>query len=381
MLYISGRIPIIIHPAFWIFATLIGYINSLTLLGTLVWVVVIFISVLFHEFGHALTAFLFKQKPRIELVALGGLTYHEGRKLQFSKQFLIVFNGPFFGFILFGIATFLLQYPALVQGNLGLTLQLLQGVNLFWTICNLLPIFPLDGGQLLRLILETLWGVKGIKYSLFISIVVALISSLLFFSMQSFFIGSLLFLLAFQSYDTYRKSRAMSSSDCNRQLHRLIEEIETITDKKAAMSLCEKVRIQAKMGMIFNQATEYLAFLCLEQDLYKQAYDLLLPIQKEISNEALCLLHKAAFDQRDFSLVAKIGAQCFQFKPQPDIAIRNACASAALHESTAAVGWLKTAVDEGVVNIESMLAKSIFDPIRQDPLFQELLHVLSSKEQ
>lgn len=142
MLYIPGRIPIIIHPAFWIFAALIGYVNSLSLIGTLVWIAVIFISVLFHEFGHAITAFMFNQKPRIELVALGGLTYHEGKKLKFGKQFLIVFNGPFFGFILFGIATFLLQYPALQQGNLGLILRLLQGVNLFWTICNLLPVFP-----------------------------------------------------------------------------------------------------------------------------------------------------------------------------------------------------------------------------------------------
>ncbi|MGL5625944.1 MAG: site-2 protease family protein [Candidatus Rhabdochlamydia sp.] len=379
MLYIPGRIPIIIHPAFWIFAALIGYVNSLNLLGTLIWVGVIFISVLFHEFGHALTAFMFKQKPRIELVALGGLTYHEGKKLPFSKQFLIVFNGPFFGFILFGIATFLLQYPTLAQGNLGLVLQLLRGINLFWTICNLLPVFPLDGGQLLRIILEAIWGVKGIKYSLITSIVIALICSLLFFLMQSFFIGSLLFLLAFQSYDTYRKSRAMSNADRNQQLHCLLEKIEGTTDKKAAMELCEKIRAQAKNGMIFNQATEYLAFLYLEQGLYKQIYDLLLPVHEEVSNEALCLLHKAAFDQKDFPLVIQIGAQCFQSKPQPDIAIRNACASAALQQSTAAVGWLKTAIDEGVVNIESMLAKSIFDPIRQDPLFQELLHVIAKE--
>lgn len=377
MLYIPGRIPIIIHPAFWIFAALIGYVNSLNLIGTLIWVGVIFISVLFHEFGHALTAFMFKQKTRIELVALGGLTYHEGKKLKFGKQFLIVFNGPFFGFILFGIATFFLQYPTLAQGNLGLVLQLLRGINLFWTICNLLPVFPLDGGQLLRIILEAIWGVKGIKYSLITSIVIALVCSLLFFLMQGFFIGSLLFLLAFQSFDTYRKSRAMSNADRNQQLHCLLEKIEATTDKKLAIELCEKVRAQAKNGMIFNQVTEYLAFLYLEQGLYKQIYDLLLPLHKALSNEALCLLHKAAFDQKDFSLVIQIGAQCFQSKPQPDVAIRNACASAALQQSTAAVGWLKTAIDEGVVNIESMLAKSIFDPIRQDPLFQELLHILA----
>ena len=41
----------------------------------MIWVFVIFISILVHEFGHALTACYFGQKPRIELVAFGGLTY------------------------------------------------------------------------------------------------------------------------------------------------------------------------------------------------------------------------------------------------------------------------------------------------------------------
>src|SRR5271169_1684851 len=112
----QGRIPVTIYPTFWIFAALIGYLNSMSLIGTLVWVGIIFVSVLFHEYGHALTAMLFKEKPRIELVAMGGLTYHNGQKLPFWKQFFIVLNGPLFGFILALIATALLQVPSLAQG-------------------------------------------------------------------------------------------------------------------------------------------------------------------------------------------------------------------------------------------------------------------------
>src|SRR3972149_11388238 len=105
MIRIPGKIPIIIHPTFFIIAALIGYINSFSLIGTLIWIGIILVSVIIHEFGHALTALIFGQKPRIELVALGGLTYHEGGGLPYWKQFIIVFDGPLFGFFLFIFAS------------------------------------------------------------------------------------------------------------------------------------------------------------------------------------------------------------------------------------------------------------------------------------
>src|SRR3990167_8564795 len=119
MIRIPGRIPIVVHPTFFLIAALIGFLYSGTVLGTIIWIAIILVSVLFHEFGHALTAALFGLSPRIELVALGGLTYHEGQKLPFWKQFLIVLDGPLFGFLLFIIASLLLQVPALAQGTSG----------------------------------------------------------------------------------------------------------------------------------------------------------------------------------------------------------------------------------------------------------------------
>ncbi|MBI3236126.1 MAG: M50 family metallopeptidase, partial [Chlamydiales bacterium] len=107
MITIPGKIPILIHPTFWLFAAIIGFMNSQSFIGTLIWVGIIFISVLFHEFGHALMACLFGKKPRIELVALGGLTYHSGEGLSLGKQFLIVLNGPLFGLILCGVVFFI----------------------------------------------------------------------------------------------------------------------------------------------------------------------------------------------------------------------------------------------------------------------------------
>src|SRR5271170_1519032 len=195
ILQFRGRIPITIFPTFWLFAALIGYLNSQSFIGTLIWVGIIFISVLFHEFGHALTALLFGQHPRIELVALGGLTYHNGQKLPFWKQFFIVFNGPLFGFLLVIFATILLHIPVFAKGMTGSILALARMVNLFWTVVNLLPIMPLDGGQLLRIIMEAIFGLKGFKYAIIISMSLALATSIFFFITQGFLIGALFFLL------------------------------------------------------------------------------------------------------------------------------------------------------------------------------------------
>ena len=85
-------------------AALIGWLNTQTIQGALEWTVMIFVSVLFHEFGHALTAVSFGQIARIDLLGFGGLTQRHGPKLNLWKEFLIVLNGPCAGLLLFIIA-------------------------------------------------------------------------------------------------------------------------------------------------------------------------------------------------------------------------------------------------------------------------------------
>jgi len=247
MIHFRGPIPISIYPTFWLFAALIGYLNTLSFIGTLIWVAIIFVSVLFHEFGHALTALMFGQSPRIELVALGGLTHHNGQKLPFWKQFFIVLDGPIFGFLLVIIATVLLQLPSFSQGMAGSILSLTRIVNLFWTIVNLLPVMPLDGGQLLRIILEKIFGLKGFKYAILTSVIIATVISLLFFLTQAYLIGALFFLLAFQSYDTFRRTRHLSENDRDDSLRQQLEKVEELMQtgkKEEAFQLCQEITFE-----------------------------------------------------------------------------------------------------------------------------------------
>ncbi len=380
ILQFRGKIPVTIYPTFWLFAALIGYMSSESFLGTLIWVGIIFVSVLFHEFGHALTASLFGQSPRIELVALGGLTYHDGQKLPFWKQFFIVFNGPLFGFLLAIFATLLLRVPALAQGMTGSILELTRMVNLFWTVINLLPVMPLDGGQLLRIIMEKIFGVKGFKYAIITSIAVALAISIFFFVKQGFLIGALFFLLAFQGYDTLRRTRHFSETDRDDALTSQLANVEELIQmgkKEQAHQLCQEIRAKAKKGMIFELSTQYLAFLKYERGEVKDAYDLLRSIREEISGDALCLLHKVAFEQKDYPLVIELAGTCFQSWPSAETALRNAYAHAQLNQVVPTVGWLQTAIGEGLSNAKEVLSDHIFDPIRNDSAFQELFRSAS----
>src|ERR1700722_1592745 len=108
MITIPSKIPIRIHPLFLVIIFVLGGMSASTISGTLIIVVIIFISVLAHEFGHALTAITFGQTAKIDLVALGGLTTREGTRLPLRQEFLVVLNGPLVG-LLIALITFIIE--------------------------------------------------------------------------------------------------------------------------------------------------------------------------------------------------------------------------------------------------------------------------------
>ena len=76
---------------------------------------------------------------------------------------------------------------------LAYALEVAVNVNLFWTILNLLPVFPLDGGHLMKIMLEKVFGIRGIKFAFFVSMLLASPSGALFFSDSANFNGRFIF--------------------------------------------------------------------------------------------------------------------------------------------------------------------------------------------
>ncbi len=376
MIRIGGRIPITIHPLFWVIAGLIGWINSQSLLGTIIWIGIIIVSVFIHEMGHALTALLFGKNPRIDFVAMGGVTSYKIGGLSYLKQFIIVFNGPLFGFLLFLAAWFAAKTtysgPPILYGIFYIT----QVVNLFWSIVNLLPVPPLDGGQLLRIGLEAFFGVRGLRLSFFIGMIVSVGFAFFFFAYGALLIGALFFLFAFQCYDTWKKSKSMAETDISDHLKKMTSMADAAMRSgrvEEAEQLFESIREQAKQGMLYSMATEYLARIYYSRGDKERAYSLLNEIKKNISEETIPLFHQLSFEHQDYATVVDLSVQSFEKRSTQETALINAYAFAALEKAEPAGGWLKRAFEIRHFDVEKIIENSIFDKVRDQKAFQHFV--------
>jgi stage IV sporulation protein FB len=224
--------PVRVHPLFWLIAVLLGS-SSGDLLQILIWVFVVFISILIHELGHALAFRRFGLSSQIILHFSGGLTVPESTlwgsrwanvALGPNEQIFISIAGPGAGFlfaaliiggvILSGgsiITTRLLGIIPLpgfallpFGGNiLASFVTALLWVNIFWGFINLMPVYPLDGGNVARYILLQVDPVDGVRKSLWVSVITGgLIALVAFFLLHSVYMALLFGFLAFQSYQT-----------------------------------------------------------------------------------------------------------------------------------------------------------------------------------
>lgn len=376
MISIPGRIPIRIFPFFWFLILMIGWLNSASILGTVIWSSIILVSVIIHEYGHALTALLFGQQAEINLVGLGGLTRRQGPQLTRWKEFIIVLNGPIAGFLIFILAYQLLGIVSQKRTILIYALEVAAEVNLFWTILNLLPVLPLDGGHLLRILLEGAFGVRGLKLAFFVSIVLAVLIALYSFLIQQILLGALFFMLAFESYRAWADVRGMSPQDTDQQLQNLVKEgVEDLKGGRTddALTKFTSIRQQAPKGMIYVNATQYAARILAEQGHFKKAYDWLFPLKNRLSPDYLRLLQQLAYHVQEWEQAVKIGQQAYQQEPSIETALINAFSYAIMGEATPSVGWLRCATQLGLPDVQKVIEKREFDAIRESEAFKAWL--------
>jgi Zn-dependent protease len=169
-------IPVKIDPSFLFVCAVLAY-SRLSYPALLVeWLIVIFVSILIHELGHALMVRSFGLSPQIMLYSMGGLTsWREEKSISHAKHIAISLAGPLAGFI-FGGMVYLSgeAAPDLFADRFGSqTYKDLLFVNWGWGVFNLLPILPLDGGNVAYSIEQ--WVTK--KHSGVITRVISLLVS------------------------------------------------------------------------------------------------------------------------------------------------------------------------------------------------------------
>ncbi len=181
-------IPVAIHPMSWIVLAIIGggfgISDRNSLVQVLCFVAAGMLTLLAHEFGHALVGrSLGGGNASIIIAGMGGFTRHERTPSSRLNYFITVLAGPLASLLLGIIGGALL---GLQLGHIGIGVQLSltlpvgtvspeaasllmnSGISLtlfklymalflicfWWSVFNLLPILPLDGGRLLATLLR-----------------------------------------------------------------------------------------------------------------------------------------------------------------------------------------------------------------------------------
>lgn len=234
--------PVRVHPAFFILPLLMGRgmvgsdVN--TGLGLLVVAAIFFVSILIHELGHALAFKYFGLPSRIVLYWLGGLAIPgsgggawsrpSSGSLNSNQKIIVSFAGPLFGFLL---ALLLVGIVYAVGGKVilndlnmiplpepdlrktalaesGLAFMIFFGgiaLNVFLNLLNLVPIYPLDGGQIARQVMVQMDRFHGIRNSIILSIACAILIAVVCLRAEATFMAVFFGFMAFSNYQSLQQ--------------------------------------------------------------------------------------------------------------------------------------------------------------------------------
>ena len=159
-------IDVYVHTTFLLLIGWVGYNYwlqtqelSKVFIGIL-FIFALFVCVILHEYGHALTARKYGIKTRdITLYPIGGVARLERMPDRPIEELWVALAGPAVNLVIAGI---LIAYLVLTNSLTPITslslaqgsfLERLMALNVYLALFNLIPAFPMDGGRVLRALL------------------------------------------------------------------------------------------------------------------------------------------------------------------------------------------------------------------------------------
>ena len=233
-----------VHPAFFVLPVLFsqGFIRSFGVnagVGILVVAAVFFLAVLIHELGHTLAFRYFGIDSHIVLYWMGGLAIPGSagigswggggggrrRSLKPNEQIIVSLAGPVAGLLLavfFTAVVFVITKDVTIEWHgpfplpdytaagtiladskpLHLFIWASIVINIVLNLFNLLPVFPLDGGQIARQLFVKFDPWAGLRKSVMLSMGVAIFIALYSLKDNSHFMA---FFFGYMAYTNYQQ--------------------------------------------------------------------------------------------------------------------------------------------------------------------------------
>ncbi len=362
------KIPLTINPTFWILACLIAWISANGISQFISWVCIVLISVVVHEFGHALFATIWGQNVQIVLGPLGGTTIYGGGKKALSriKEFVVVVAGPLFGLGLALVSLVLIPYiPAAAY-----FLYWLMFANVVWSLFNLLPVHPFDGGKLMSILFEGVFGLAGLRFSYLLSGLFAIGLAAYFMAKIYIFAGALMLLCAFESFKSWKDKRYFQTTAGEKKMDELDDIEREWNDNKPELAISH---LQDYIKKTNESEAQSLAVFRLAEYWHavgelQRAYALLHAHKKQ-DCESLQLLQLLCYKLSYWKEGLDTGTELFRQVQEPSTAILNAFCASHLGDLETCLNWLSTIKKSKAVDMQALLSAADFDPIRHNPAF------------
>ncbi len=161
-----GATSLYVHVTFFLLIAWVAFAGwqqggAQAALDGVVFVLLIFLCVVLHEYGHVAAAAHYGIKtPTITLLPIGGLASLERMPERPGRELVVALAGPMVNVVIVGLLLLVLgarfdfgQIGAIERAQMSLSGRL-AAVNVMLVLFNLIPAFPLDGGRVLRALLS-----------------------------------------------------------------------------------------------------------------------------------------------------------------------------------------------------------------------------------
>lgn len=176
--------------------------------------VVLVLSVYLHELGHALTSAYFGKRPRRIVLHLFGGVAEVPHGLSTREELFVIAGGPLVSLALAITGFALMPVFKGINATLYMSAYWVFQLNAILFVFNVLPIYPLDGGQFLRSWLTLKKGRnEGIRRSLPLSMATLIVMGILALALEWIGIFGLVIAMALGvvNYTEYQRHQHLFS--------------------------------------------------------------------------------------------------------------------------------------------------------------------------
>ena len=376
----TASVAIHVRASFVVLALLYALAHEAGPLLSLLLLAALFVTFLGHELGHIIVARFMKRPTETTIGGAGGKTIVFGPALKTWQRVLVLLSGVFASYLLVEGTAWLLQkgfWPHVVVQQ---ALISIYSLSVLWFWCNLIPLYPFDGGEITVVLGGALFGRIGRILAVVLNMAVG-ISLVIYCLFEGMFGGAIIALYSLtETFLLVRRPQSLHGgvlSDDAQKLHDLQQRWLSGEQEQVVAELrllAEKSGEADVRRSALDLCSEYL----LELDRFREAYDLLSNAKDTLQLASLEHLALSGYKTSHWDEALEAGREAFRQCPSLSTASLCAALAARLSLDEESVGWLRAAQSMGFRNVAEFVSTADFDPIRSSTVLKQFLEGLGN---